>query len=229
MSDNKKRFIDLLKSTKREGIDKLIDFMEKTDFFTAPASTRFHSSYEGGLLQHSLNVYDCLLDLALESDANPEKDLDFFAAGMKIDTVPKESIIIVALLHDLCKTNFYTTELRWRKDERQKWEQYPVYAVNDRNPYGHGEKSVMMASEFIHLTMPERYAIRWHMGMSDTNMIQTFCQAAEKYPLVLFMHMADQMATNYLETNTGNKEDVYRGSEATQDDDGSEFEEAESI
>ncbi len=117
MSDNKKRFIDLLKSTKREGIDKLIDFLEKTDFFTAPASTRFHSSYEGGLLQHSLNVYDCLLNLALASDANPEKDLDFFAAGMKIDTVPKESIIIVALLHDLCKTNFYTTELRWRKDE----------------------------------------------------------------------------------------------------------------
>ncbi len=87
----------------------------------------------------------------------------------------------------------------------------------------------MMASEFIHLTMPERYAIRWHMGMSDTNMIQTFCQAAEKYPLVLFTHMADQMATNYLETNTGNKEDVYRGSETAQDDDGSEFEEAESI
>ena len=57
---NKERFIELLRSTKREGIEKLIDFLEKTDFFTAPASTRFHSSYEGGLLQHSLNVYDCL-------------------------------------------------------------------------------------------------------------------------------------------------------------------------
>lgn len=71
--------------------------------------------------------------------------------------------------------------------------------------YGHGEKSVMMASEFIHLTMEERYAIRWHMGMSEANIIQTYCQAAEKYPLVLFTHMADQMATSYLETNTGNK------------------------
>ena len=81
------------------------------------------------------------------------------------------------------------------------WEQYPVYTVNDRNPYGHGEKSVMMASEFIHPTMEERYAIRWHMGMSEANIIQTYCQAAEKYPLVLFTHMADQMATSYLETN----------------------------
>ena len=98
----------------------------------------------------------------------------------------------MALLHDLCKVNFYATEMRWRKDANNKWEQYPVYAVNDRNPYGHGEKSVMMASEFIHLTMEERYAIRWHMGMSEANIIQTYCQAAEKYPLVLFTHMADQ-------------------------------------
>ena len=100
--------------------------------------------------------------------------------------------------------NFYATEMRWRKDANNKWEQYPVYAVNDRNPYGHGEKSVMMASEFIHLTMEERYAIRWHM--------------------------ADQMATSYLETNTGNKkpEDIYLGTEpAAQDPE--EFAEAEPI
>ena len=194
---NKERFIELLRSTKREGIEKLIDFLEKTDFFTAPASTRFHSSYEGGRLQHALNVYDCQ------------------TAGMRLDSIPQESIIIVALLHDLCNVNFYATEMRWRKDANNKWEQYPVYAVNDRNPYGHGEKSVMMASEFIHLTMEERYAIRWHMGMSEANIIQTYCQAAEKYPLVLFTHMADQMATSYLETNTGNKkpEDIYLGTE----------------
>ena len=120
--------------------------------------------------------------------------------------------------------------MRWRKDANNKWEQYPVYAVNDRNPYGHGEKSVMMASEFIHLTMEERYAIRWHMGMSEANNIQTYCQAAERYPLVLFTHMADQMATSYLETNTGNKkpEDIYLGTEpAVQDPE--EFAEAESI
>lgn len=185
---NKERFIELLRSTKREGIEKLIDFLEKTDFFTAPASTRFHSSYEGGLLQHSLNVYDCLAGLGTTTGDVQE----FQTAGMRLDSIPQESIIIVALLHDLCKTNFYATEMRWRKDANQKWEQYPVYTVNDRNPYGHGEKSVMMASEFIHLTMEERYAIRWHMGMSEANIIQTYCQAAEKYPLVLFTHMADQ-------------------------------------
>ena len=155
---NKERFIELLRSTKREGIEKLIDFLEKTDFFTAPASTRFHSSYEGGLLQHSLNVYDCLAGLGITTGDVQE----FQAAGMRLDSIPQESIIIVALLHDLCKVNFYATEMRWRKDANNKWEQYPVYAVNDRNPYGHGEKSVMMASEFIHLTMEERYAIRWH-------------------------------------------------------------------
>lgn len=154
---NKERFIELLRSTKREGIEKLIDFLEKTDFFTAPASTRFHSSYEGGLLQHSLNVYDCLAGLGITTGDVQE----FQAAGMRLDSIPQESIIIVALLHDLCKVNFYATEMRWRKDANNKWEQYPVYAVNDRNPYGHGEKSVMMASEFIHLTMEERYAIRW--------------------------------------------------------------------
>ena len=223
---NKERFIELLRSTKREGIEKLIDFLEKTDFFTAPASTRFHSSYEGGLLQHSLNVYDCLAGLGTTTGDVQE----FQTAGMRLDSIPQESIIIVALLHDLCKVNFYATEMRWRKDANNKWEQYPVYAVNDRNPYGHGEKSVMMASEFIHLTMEERYAIRWHMGMSEANIIQTYCQAAEKYPLVLFTHMADQMATSYLETNTGNKkpEDIYLGTEpAAQDPE--EFAEAEPI
>lgn len=108
---NKERFIELLRSTKREGIEKLIDFLEKTDFFTAPASTRFHSSYEGGLLQHSLNVYDCLAGLGTTTVDVQE----FQAAGMRLDSIPQESIIIVALLHDLCKVNFYATEMRWRK------------------------------------------------------------------------------------------------------------------
>ena len=107
---NKERFIELLRSTKREGIEKLIDFLEKTDFFTAPASTRFHSSYEGGLLQHSLNVYDCLAGLGTTTGDVQE----FQTAGMRLDSIPQESIIIVALLHDLCKVNFYATEMRWR-------------------------------------------------------------------------------------------------------------------
>lgn len=118
---NKERFIELLRSTKREGIEKLIDFLEKTDFFTAPASTRFHSSYEGGLLQHSLNVYDCLTGLGTTTGDVQE----FQTAGMRLDSIPQESIIIVALLHDLCKVNFYATEMRWRKDANNKWEQYP--------------------------------------------------------------------------------------------------------
>lgn len=115
---NKERFIELLRSTKREGIEKLIDFLEKTDFFTAPASTRFHSSYEGGLLQHSLNVYDCLAGLGTTTGDIQE----FQTAGMRLDSIPQESIIIVALLHDLCKVNFYATEMRWRKDANNRSE-----------------------------------------------------------------------------------------------------------
>ena len=109
---NKERFIELLRSTKREGIEKLIDFLEKTDFFTAPASTRFHSSYEGGLLQHSRNVDDCLSGLGTTAGDVQE----FQAAGMRLDSIPKESIIIVALLRDVCRVNCYATEMRWRKD-----------------------------------------------------------------------------------------------------------------
>ena len=161
---NKERFIELLRSTKREGIEKLIDFLEKTDFFVAPASTRFHMSCEGGLLQHSLNVYDCLVSLGSAAGDVQE----FHVAGMRLDSIPKESIIIVALLHDLCKTNFYATEMRWRKDANNKWEQYPVYAVNDRNPYGHGEKSVMMASEFIHLTVTGKFSFAFSFEVMDT-------------------------------------------------------------
>lgn len=197
---NKERFIELLRSTKREGIEKLIDFLEKTDFFTAPASTRFHSSYEGGLLQHSLNVYDCLAGLGTTTGDVQE----FQAAGMRLDSIPQESIIIVALLHDLCKVNFYATEMRWRKDANNKWEQYPVYAVNDRNPYGHGEKSVMMASEFIHLTMEERYAIRWHMGYTEADTL-SFNNAIDKYPMIWALHSADTQASHFMEANEGNK------------------------
>lgn len=223
---NINRFEAEMAKVTRDGVDKLMAFIRKSDMYAAPASTRFHLSVTGGLLQHSLNVLDALRANLTKND---DGTYSYEVAGVPAARVTEENVIIMALLHDICKTYFYTTEIRNRK-VGGKWEQYPVYAVNDRNPYGHGEKSVMMASEFIRLTMEERYAIRWHMGMSEANIIQTYCQAAEKYPLVLFTHMADQMATSYLETNTGNKkpEDIYLGTEpAAQDPE--EFAEAEPI
>lgn len=196
---NKERFIELLRSTKREGIEKLIDFLEKTDFFTAPASTRFHSSYEGGLLQHSLNVYDCLAGLGTTTGDVQE----FQTAGMRLDSIPQESIIIVALLHDICKTYFYTTEIRNRK-VNGKWEQYEAFAVDDKIPYGHGEKSVMMIEEYMKLQPVERYAIRWHMGYTEADTL-SFNNAIDRYPMIWALHSADTQASHFMENNEGNK------------------------
>lgn len=192
MSDNIKRFDDLLTSTNREGIDKLIEYLHSTDFYTAPASTRFHSSYEGGLLQHSLNVYD-MLSLMFEHE--PWSKLD----------IEEDTLIIVALCHDLCKANFYDVEMRNRKNDKGQWEQYPFYIINDKNPYGHGEKSAMIAANFIKLSAQERYAIRWHMGFSEPQPnYQYVGKAMEMCPLVVAIHEADLEATYLLESGDSN-------------------------
>lgn len=210
---NIERFEALVNSISRPGREKLLEYCQKSDFYTAPASTRFHLSCEGGLLQHSLNVYDALHDMAL-----PGQDgmTEFLVRGVLVSRVRNESIIIAALFHDLCKTNFYSVEYRNQKiykpggskrDARGSfdWESVPSYIVEDKNPYGHGEKSVMMVEQFMRLSMEERYAIRWHMGMSDAQIIPTYSQAIEKYPLVLYLHTADQMASHFMENKDGNK------------------------
>lgn len=185
------RFAKLLMETKRPGIENLLEFIRKSDFYTAPASTRFHGSYEGGLLEHSLNVLDCLAEKKASDNAIWHKELV---------NVQSESIVISALLHDLCKTYFYTTEMRNKKDESGAWVQVPFYTVNDLIPYGHGEKSVMMIEEYIKLLPAERYAIRWHMGSYEPKELwNTLGTAMEKYPLVLALHEADMEATYLLE------------------------------
>lgn len=177
----KEKFIELLKSTNREGIENLINFLEKTDFYTAPASTKFHNSFEGGLLSHSLNVYTALKQLVN-------------------DKWSEDTIIIVSLLHDLCKINTYKVDYRNKKDETGTWVKEPYYTVDDLMPLGHGEKSVMLISEFIKLTKEELYAIRWHMGGFEPKENHNYVSKAyEKYELAVFAHMADIMATYILE------------------------------
>lgn len=184
---NQKRFENLLISTQRPGITELIKYLRSTDFYTAPASTRYHGSYEGGLLEHSLNVYDML--------------------AQKLDTdkwgrysISSGTAIIVALLHDICKANYYVVDYRNAKDEDGKWVKVPYYTVDDKIPYGHGEKSVMIASQFIQLTAEEKYAIRWHMGFSEPKELWgTLAAAIAKYPLVLAVHQADMEATYLIE------------------------------
>lgn len=177
--EHKEEFKRYVKSyIKRDGIGDLMDYLEKTDFYTAPASTRFHDSEEGGLVHHSIKVFKTLID-----DKDTSKML-------------KESIAIVGLFHDLCKVGFYEVSTRNTKDEKGKWIQVPYYTVNDQMPYGHGEKSVMIVSEFLKLNIEEMMAIRWHMaGFEPKENYGSLGKAYEKYPLALLLHLADMKAT----------------------------------
>ncbi|MBE5819871.1 MAG: hydrolase [Clostridiales bacterium] len=180
----KEQFIELLKQTNREGIEELIQFLENSDFFKAPASTRFHGNFEGGLLAHSLKVYEIL-----------KKKVE----DCVIDIKPtEETLIIVSLLHDICKTNFYKVDYRNAKNELGVWEKVPYYTIDDTIPYGHGEKSVMMATEYIKLTSEEKYTIRWHMGFTEPKELYgTIGQAFKKYPLALLLFESDLEATYF--------------------------------
>ena len=180
----KEKMLELLKSINREGMDKLILFLEKTDFFEAPASTRFHGCYEGGLVEHSIKVYEILSDKIDKSDLEIESD----------------TIKIVALLHDICKLNYYKVEYRNAKNKNGEWEKVPYYTVDDTIPYGHGEKSVMMLSEFISLTNEEKYSIRWHMGFTEPKeLYSTIGMAFKKYPLALLLFESDLESTYFFD------------------------------
>ncbi|MEG2646081.1 MAG: HD domain-containing protein [Clostridia bacterium] len=178
----KEKMLELLKSINREGIEKVIEFLDKSDFYTAPASTRFHGAYEGGLLEHSLKVYEILCEKTKQQ---------------KMD-ISEDTIKIVALLHDICKVNFYKTDYRNVKNQKGDWEKVPYYTVDDTIPYGHGEKSVMMITEYMRLTNEEKYAIRWHMGFTEPKEVyQTIGLAFKKYPFSLLVFEADLESTYF--------------------------------
>ena len=197
----KDRFIQLYQAfVKRPGADKLLAWLETTDFFEAPASTRFHLSRPGGLVEHSIHVYHRLHDLYV-SERQRAEDQPF----IELLNGEEETIAICSLLHDICKANFYTVEMRNRKNEQGQWEKYPFYVVDDQLPYGHGEKSVYIISGFMKLTREEAMAIRWHMGFSDTDFKGggfSVGNAFGKVPLAVLMHIADLQAT-YLDEAEG--------------------------
>ena len=184
---------------KRDGADKLLEYLSsKSDFFTAPASSRFHYDFEGGLCAHSLNVFRRLVKL-LEGE---------YGADWK-DTFSPESVAIVGLLHDVCKINYYKISYRNVKNEETgQWEKKPIYTVEDELPYGHGEKSVYIVSGFMRLTREEAMAINWHMGGFDDRVRGgsfTVGQAFYKYPLAALTHTADFLATYIDEREEGEK------------------------
>ena len=184
--DNKEEFLQICKQNiKRDGADKLISWLETTDFFTCPASTKFHSNVEGGLCLHSLNVYKRLKQLAkLQFGDNYQ------------NVVSDESLAIMGLFHDLCKVNTYKVEYRNVKVDGN-WIRQPYFSVQDDLPYGHGEKSVYMLSGFIKLTREEAVAINWHMSGFDVRVkggSYSLSDAYYKYPVAVLLAMADMMS-----------------------------------
>lgn len=194
----KNRFIEIFNGKiKREGADKLLEYLQKSDFFTAPASTRYHGACRGGLLEHSLNVYDCLVDILARPRMKEVYGLEF----------SEESIAIAALMHDVCKVNFYKESLRNVKNEvTGQWEKQPYYTIEDSLPYGHGEKSVYIVNGFMRLTRDEAFAIRYHMGFSGTEDVNNVGRALEKFPLAYALVCADMEAAFIMEgTREGKK------------------------
>ena len=188
----KEEFIEIFQQhITRPGADALLDYLEnKSDFFTAPASARYHGAYEGGLCDHSVNVYHCLADYLARPRVQELYGLEYSG----------ESIAIVSLLHDLCKIGCYKPGTRNVKDASGKWQSVPTYTFDDPLPYGHGEKSVYIANGFIRLTREEAMAIRWHMGFSGTEDNRTVGQALQKYPLAFALATADMEASYFLES-----------------------------
>lgn len=191
--DIRDRFIAIYNEhIKREGAKELLNYIcsQKSDFFTAPASTRYHGSYPGGLCEHSLNVYYCLKDYLSRDRVINDYELSY----------SDESIAIVSLLHDLCKINCYKVSSRNVKDETGRWVSVPYYEFADEMPYGHGEKSVYIINGYMRLTREEAFAIRYHMGFSGPEDKRQIGDAFEKFPLSFALHTADMEATYFVES-----------------------------
>lgn len=187
--ENKEKFINIYKSyIKREGSDKLLEYLCSSDFFTAPASTRFHGSYAGGLCEHSINVFECLKDIMERPRMKEVYGVNY----------SDESIAIAALLHDVCKIDFYVESTRNVK-EGGVWKSVPYYTIEDKLPYGHGEKSVYIVSSFMRLTRDEAFAIRYHMGFSTGEDLNNIGKAFEMFPLAFAVSVADMEASYFLE------------------------------
>ena len=199
------RFERELGKVQRPGMDKLLEYIRKSDFYTAPASTKYHLAAPGGLLQHSLNVLDALRG-QLTRDETGENWL-YTVGGTTVATIPEDSVTIMALLHDICKTHFYGTSTRnVKNDATGKWEKVPFYTVDDKMPLGHGPKSAMIVKQYTTLTTAEMYAIWHHMGFNGNFENDTAVgQSIEMFPAVLALHTADMMASRFMEGEKENK------------------------
>lgn len=196
--NNKETILNILKTAlainkSREGASDLIYYLENgTDYFTAPASTIYHGNYEGGLSEHSLNVYNLLKEKVSRFNLN----------------IGEDTIAICGLLHDACKLNTYIKSKKWDKDFKNKtgeWRQIDCYEIDDKFPASHGSKSVFTLQRFIKLTDEEILAIQWHMGTSSASVLfpypdgYSYNSAKEMYPLVTLLFTADLEASGIME------------------------------
>lgn len=197
LKKNKEEFVELLRSTKREGVEDVIEELENMGFFTAPASSNHHLNTEGGLVQHSLNACHTALKIW---------------EGMKMlddsleHEVTQDSVIIASLLHDVCKSDIYFRSVKKRKNAIGGWEDCEGYKVSYKNfPMGHGEKSViLLLCSGLEMTDAEMLAIRWHMGAWGINMNsyedqRCYDTSRKLYPLVSIVQAADGLAASILE------------------------------
>lgn len=188
LAQRKSEFIELLRGTNRAGMEDLLTWLEsETDFYTAPASSQFHGAFEGGLLNHSLSVFKYLKNFT-----------------KTLQGIPEESLVIMGLLHDLCKVNFFTKGVRNVKiPGERRWEEQEIYTIDDQLPMGHGEKSVYLAMKYIPLTDAEALAIRWHMGGYDDAARayvggKAQSNTFQKYPVAAALNIADMYVTHIL-------------------------------
>ena len=187
MENAKEKFLEIYSGNiTREGSKELLEFLQKSDFFVAPASTQFHNAYEGGLCEHSINVYNRFLN-AVKNEFGENY----------LEKVSNETIAICGLLHDICKVETFKVDTRNKKVDGN-WVQVPYYTVDDSLPYGHGEKSVYIISGFMRLSREEAMIINWHMGGFDARVrggAYGLSDAYYKYPLAPLFHTCDMLAT----------------------------------
>ncbi len=198
MNENKRRFDSLLTETGRRGIENVLKELESLGFYSAPASTRFHGSRPGGLLEHSLGVYDEAV-LIREAQIRLRPDIAV--------RLPEDGVAIATLLHDVCKAEVYKPEVKRRKNAAGEWESYEGYGVSYSDfPLGHGEKSVIRLLRWgLEMTDDEIMAIRWHMSGFDLafqspESRNSYGEASEKSPLLSVLRAADGLASHILGT-----------------------------
>jgi hypothetical protein len=201
IAENKKKFIQYVKTyIKRDGVQKLLEWLDTTDFYVAPASTQYHLCVEGGLCQHSLDVFENMINLCV-SHYGEEFKPDVVFNGQSADdkgAFGMENIAIVALFHDLCKVGCYVKDFKNVKVDG-RWVQQEYWRWDDKFVYGRGAKSVFIIQQFIRLYTDEAQAIRFHTAghedpLNDVTE-KSYMQVFDKLPLAVFLYLADVIGT----------------------------------